>query len=271
MLKQTLTLNNGVCIPVVGLGTWQTPDGTAEHAVCDAIRLGYRHIDTAAAYENESGVGRGIKKSGINRKELFVTSKIPAEYKSYDIAVKTIQESLKLLDTDYLDLMLIHAPRPWDEMGKADGYNYNKENIGVYRALEEAYKAKKIRAVGVSNFSVDDIKNITDNCEIVPAVNQISCFIGRTPLDTMEYCRSNGIAVEAYSPIATGALLHDAKIGEVAARYGVSIPRLCIKYVLQLGTVALPKTVHKEYMEENAKLDFVISAEDMEALRKIVW
>ena len=269
MLKNVKTLNNGADIPVVGLGTWQIPDSVAETAVRDALKVGYVHIDTAAAYENERGVGKGIKASGLPRKDIFVTSKIPAEYKSYEIAVNTIEKSLELLDTDYIDLMLIHSPRPWEFLGDPDAYNYNKENIEVYTALEEAYGAKKVRAIGVSNFSVADIENIIDNCNIVPAVNQVCCYIGNTPFGVMDYCNKKGIAIEAYSPIATGRLLKDESLGKIAARYGVSVPRLCIKYVLQLGAIALPKTTHRDYMIDNARLDFEISADDMELLKNV--
>ena len=268
MLNGKIALYNGVKIPVIGAGTWQISDSVVERTVESAISVGYRHIDTAAAYENESGVGRGVKASGVAREELFITSKIPAEYKTYEISKKTIEESLTFLQTDYIDLMLIHAPRPWDEMNDDCRKTYHEENAEVWRALEEEYEAKKFRAIGVSNFSVDDLKNLMARGKIKPMVNQISCFIGRTPLEVLNFCKENDIVVEAYSPIATGALLKNTGIGEMAKKYGVSIPRLCIKYVLQLGTVALPKTTHKEYMEENAKLDFQISQSDMENFMK---
>ena len=266
MSDKTITLYNGVEIPVLGAGTWQISDENAKDVVKNAVEVGYLHIDTAAAYENESGVGRGIKASGIAREKLFVTSKIPAEYKSYELATRTIEESLKFLQTNYIDLMLIHAPRPWDEMSEENGKNYNEENLSVWKALEEGYADGRFRSIGVSNFSVSDLKNIMNNSKIKPMVNQISCFIGRFPKETIEFCKENDIVVEAYSPMATGALLKDVEIGKMAAKYGVKISQLCIKYVLQLGLVALPKTTHKKYMEENAALDFEISRQDMEKL-----
>ena len=140
MLNKKVALYNGVEIPVVGLGTWQIPDAVAEGAVRDAIETGYRHIDTAAAYENESGIGRGIKANGIAREKLFITSKVPAEYKTYELAKNTIEESLRLLDAEYIDLMLIHAPRPWDEMNESCTKTYHEENIAVWRAFEESYE-----------------------------------------------------------------------------------------------------------------------------------
>ncbi|MBQ3571380.1 MAG: aldo/keto reductase [Clostridia bacterium] len=265
MLNQKIQLKNGVQIPTMGLGTWQIPDEIAQRAVKDAISVGYKHIDTAVAYGNESGVGRGIKESGIKREDVFITSKVLAECKDYALAKESIEQSLKRLNTDYIDLMLIHAPRPWDEM-IGGAYSYDKENVAVYKALEEGYKEGKLRAIGVSNFSINDLKNIQENCEILPHVNQICCFAGEVPLDIIEYCKQNGIVVEAYSPIGTGRLLKNEKVADVAKKYGVSVAQLCIKFDLQLGLVVLPKSTHKEYMQENASLNFVISDEDMRYL-----
>lgn len=268
MLNKKIQLKNGVQIPILGLGTWQIPNALAERAVNDAISVGYKHIDTAVAYGNESGVGRGVKLSGIKREDLFITSKVLAECKDYALAKESINQSLNRLNTDYIDLMLIHAPRPWDEM-IGGAYSYNKENVAVYKALEEGYKEGKLRAIGVSNFSISDLKNIQENCEIVPHVNQICCFAGEVPVDTIEYCKQNGIVVEAYSPIGTGRMLKNEKVATVAKKYGVSIAQLCIKFDLQLGLVVLPKSTHKEYMQENASLNFVISDEDMQYLMKL--
>lgn len=265
MLKQKIQLRNGVQIPTLGLGTWQIPNEIAKRAVMDAISVGYKHIDTAVAYGNESGVGMGVKESGIKREEIFITSKILAECKDYALAKESINNSLERLNTSYVDLMLIHAPRPWDEM-IGGTYSYNKENLAVYKALEEGYKEGKLRAIGVSNFSISDLKNIQENCEIVPHVNQICCFAGEVPLDIIEYCKQNAIVVEAYSPIGTGRLLKNEKVVAVAKKYGVSVAQLCIKFDLQLGLVVLPKSTHKEYMQENASLNFLISDEDMQYL-----
>lgn len=268
IFQEMYRMYNGVDIPKVGLGTWQTPDGVAVEAVKTAISVGYRHIDTAAAYGNESGVGRGIRESGIRRDEIFVTSKVPAEVKTYDSAKQSIEQSLKRLGLGFIDLMLIHAPRPWDKMGKDHVGNYFEENLAVWKALEEAHRDGKIRAIGVSNFDIRDLKNIMDNAEILPAVNQICVHIGNVPAEVMQFCRTNGILVEAYSPNATGRLARNQKVTAMAEKYNVSVARLGCRFDLQLGTIPLPKSTHAEYIKENTRLDFQIAEEDMQELLK---
>lgn len=269
MLEKKLVLPDGKEIPQIGLGTWQTPADIAQRVVNDAISVGYRHIDTAVVYENEEGVGKGIIDSKIAREDIFVTSKVPAETKNYEEAKKVIDESLQRLQLDYLDLMLIHAPRPWSEMGSTEGNDYKKENLEVWKALEEAQEAGKIKSIGVSNFEISDLKNILENGKVKPQVNQIRVHIGHNQAELVKFCQENNILVEAYSPIATGRLLDHPTVKNMAEKYGATIPQLCIRYVMQLGTVALPKSTHKEYMEQNAKLDFVISEEDMTALKNV--
>ena len=264
-LNETYTLSNGVNIPKLGLGTWVMTDRQAERAVITAVKAGYRHIDTAEAYENEKGVGDGVRKCGVKREDIFVTSKIRAEYKSYAEAKKAIDESLAVSGLDYLDLMIIHCPEPWAEFRGEK--KYFEENLEVWRALEEAYKAGKLRAIGVSNFLQDDLDNISDNCSVKPMVNQILAHISNTPLDLIEYCRKNGVLTEAYSPIAHGEALKNRLISELAAKYGVSSARLCVKYVLELGMVALPKATSEEHIRDDANLDFTISSEDMNILK----
>ena len=264
-LNETYTLSNGVKIPKLGLGTWVMTDAQAEQAVINAVKAGYRHVDTAEAYENEKGVGDGVRKCGVKRSDIFVTSKIRAEYKSYGEAKKAIDESLTVSGLDYLDLMIIHCPEPWAEFRGEK--RYFEENLEVWRALEEAYKAGKLRAIGVSNFLKDDLDNILNNCSVKPMVNQILAHISNTPLELIEYCAKNGVLTEAYSPIAHGEALKNRLIAELAAKYGVSAARLCIKYVLSLGMVALPKAMSEEHIRENADLDFTISEEDMNILK----
>lgn len=268
-LKEFYTLANGVRIPKIGFGTWQLPEEIAEETVLSALETGYRHIDTAAAYGNERGVGRGIHASGLSRKEVFVTTKIPAEIKTYAGAREVIAKSLENLGMGYVDLLLIHAPKPWDEMHAGGKEPHYEENVAVWRAMEEAYDAGTVRAVGVSNFQKDDIENILVKGKIRPQVNQIKAHIGNYPEGLADYCRSEGILIEAYSPIATGRLLHDGSIAAVAEKYGVSIPQLCVKYLLQKGLLPLPKTTHREYMAQNAQTDFNISSEDMAFLNGI--
>lgn len=266
MLNGKYKLNNGVEIPALGLGTWFIENGRAAQAVRDAVGLGYRHIDTAQAYANEEGVGEGIRTCGVKREELFVTTKLAAEIKDYKGAVTSIDGSLKTMGLDYIDLMLIHSPQPWADFR---GGRYSEGNAEVWSALEEAYKAGKLRAIGVSNFEKEDIDNILSHCSIPPTVNQLLAHIGNTPFELTEYSQDKGMLVEAYSPVAHGEILKNAEVAAVAAKYGVSVARLCIKYCLQLGLLPLPKTADPAHMKENAELGFVISAEDMEKLKKI--
>lgn len=261
------TLSNGKKIPVLGLGTWFIDDDKVAAAVVSAVKIGYRHIDTAQAYGNERGVGIGIKACGIPREELFITSKVAAEAKTYDTAAKSIDETLNKMGLPYIDLMLIHSPQPWAEW--RDDKRYFEENIQVWKALEDAYMAGKVKAIGVSNFLVDDLENLLANCKIKPMVNQLLIHIGNTPTALIEFCQKQNIVVEAYSPIAHGEALKNETIVAMAQKYEVSVPQLCIKYVLNLGTVALPKTANAEHMQNNASLDFEISDEDMETLKML--
>jgi len=273
VLDEFYKLNNGQRIPKIALGTWQTPNDVAATAVATAIEAGYRHIDTAIAYENEAGVGVGLKaalkSTGIHRESIFVTTKIPAEVKNYDDAVRCIQESMDRLDAFHIDMMLIHAPRPWAEMGSTSGNRYFKENLEVWKALEEAYEAGKLRAIGVSNFEIDDLNNLLAGSRVVPAVNQIRVHIGHVPTELIDFCEQSGILVEAYSPNATGRLLKVPEVCAMAEKYHVSVPQLASRFVLQLGLLPLPKSVHEERIRQNAKLDFEINSNDMASLLKL--
>lgn len=264
VLNENYTLSNGVKIPKIGLGTWLIPDGEAAQAVCDAVAMGYRHIDTAQAYGNERGVGEGVRTCGVPREEIFITSKVAAEHKTYESAAKSIDESLAKLGMDYIDLMIIHCPQPWAEFrGERRYFTENKE---VWRALENAYKDGKVKAIGVSNFLVDDLENILDGCEIKPMVNQILTHITNTPLELINFCREHDVLCEAYSPIAHGEALKNRLILSVAEKYSVTPAQLCVRYALQLGMVVLPKTSNPEHMKNNADIEFEISAEDMDIL-----
>ena len=260
-------LNNGVKAPALAYGTWLIKNENAAKCVKMALEAGYRHIDTAQAYQNEEGVGQGIRESGLKREEVFITSKVQAEIKSFRKAKKSIDESLKRLGVDYIDLMLIHCPQPW--MLFRSKFRFFKQNIQVWKAMEEAYKEGKLRAIGVSNFLVDDLENIINHCEIKPMANQILLHIGETPVDVIKFCQENDIVVEAYSPIAHGKALDDTTIKAMADKYKVSIPQLCIKYTFQLDTISIPKASSKEHIEDNMKLDFEISEADMIELMKL--
>ena len=266
MITNTVTLSNGVKAPQLGLGTWFIEDAKAAEAVHAAVKLGYRHFDTAQAYGNERGVGEGVRICGIPREELFVVSKVAAEHKTYESAKASIDETLQKMGLDYLDMMIIHSPQPWDKVNQCED-RYVEGNRAAWRALEDAYKAGKLRAIGVSNFQIGDLENLLQACTIKPMVNQILLHISNTPLELVEYCQNSGIAVEAYSPIAHGEILHQPEIRAMAEKYGVTVPQLCIRYTLQLGAISLPKTANPAHMESNARLDFAISAEDMETLK----
>lgn len=267
MLQETFTLANGKKIPRLGLGTWLIDDNKVADAVRNAVQLGYRLIDTAQAYGNERGVGEAVRTCGVPREELFITSKVAAEEKTYEGAAASINETLAKMELDYLDLMIIHSPQPWAEFGKDN--RYFAENREVWRALEEAYEAGKIKSIGVSNFLQADLENILAVCRIKPMVNQILLHIANTNSELIEFCKENNIQVEAYSPIAHGEALKNPVITEMAAKYGVSAAQLCIRYVIQLGAVALPKTANVEHMKNNTEVDFEITKEDMSLLMTI--
>lgn len=263
-----IKLNNEIEIPSIGLGTWLIDNDKVARVVCDAVKIGYRHIDTAQAYENEEGVGRGIKECGVPREELFVTTKVQAEYKDYESAKKSVLESLEKMGLDYLDLVIIHAPQPWMEFRETDN-NYFKENIEVWRALEDLYDEGKVKAIGVSNFHDYDLDNILNNCRIKPMINQVLSHVGQTPFDIIEYCGKNDIVVEAYSPIAHGEADRIKEVIDIAKKYNKSFAQICLKYQLQLGCVVLPKASSLEHLKDNFDLDFEISEEDMNILNKV--
>ena len=268
ILNETYKMNNGLEIPKLALGTWLIEDNKVAEAVRQAVKIGYRHIDTAQAYGNEHGVGEGIRTCGISRDKIFITSKVAAEHKTYESAAKSIDETLDKMQLDYIDMMIIHSPQPWKEVNQSEN-RYFEENKQVWKAMENAVEAGKIRTIGISNFLESDIGNILSDCKIIPAVNQILAHISNTPLDLIDYCKSKNILVEAYSPIAHGEALKNNSIKEMADKYNVSIAQLCIKYDLQLDMVVLPKTANPDHMKSNADLDFVISDEDMEKLKAI--
>ena len=266
MYTNFLTLNNGVNIPQFGLGTWFIEDGKAADAVKAAAERGYRQCETAQAYGNERGVGEGVRTCGIPREELFVVSKVAAEHKTYEAAAKSIDDTLEKMGLSYLDMMIIHSPQPWTEVNQSDD-RYVEGNRAAWKALEDAYTAGKLKAIGVSNFQIGDIESLVETAKIKPMVNQILLHISNTPVELVEYCQSKSIIVEAYSPIAHGEILEQEDIKAMAAKYGVTVPQLCIRYTLQLGLISLPKTGNPEHMKSNAEVDFEISAEDLEKLK----
>lgn len=268
IFDKVLNLSNGVEIPQLAFGTWKIPDNEASAAVENALAIGYRHIDTAQAYHNEAGVGEGIRKSGVKREQIFVNSKVEAEIKDYANAKKSIDETLLRMKLDYLDMMIIHNPQPWIEVNQSNDRHF-EGNLEAWRALEEAMKAGKLRAIGVSSFQPEDLNNLIANSDVKPMVNQILCHIGATPKPLIDFCQQNGIVVESFSPVAHGEALNNEVIKKMAAKYQVSVAQLCIRYDWQLNTVVLPKSTNPVHMKENSELNFVINDEDMKTLEAV--
>ena len=250
-----------------GLGFWLIKKEDAKNVFIAGYQAGYTHFDTAIIYGNEAEIGEAIKEINPPRDSYFLTSKIPAEIKSYEKAKKAIDESLERLGVPYLDLMLIHAPRPWLLM-IFPFLRFKKGNREVWRAMTEAQKEGKIKNLGVSNFSVRDMKNIMDYGGKI-FTNQIRIHIGHVPQKVIDFCHQNEIVVEAYSPIGTGRLKKNKKVIAMAQKYNVSVPQLCIKYCEKINTIPLPRSKSPSHIKENRELNFDIAPEDMEALNKI--
>ncbi|PMD73021.1 aldo/keto reductase [Companilactobacillus nuruki] len=268
VFDETITLNNGIKIPKLALGVWEIPDNEVSSSVRSAIDIGYRHIDTAQAYGNERGVGEGVRNASVDREKIFVNSKVAAEIKDYDTAKKSIDETLNKMELDYLDMMIIHNPQPWKEVNQSNDRHF-EGNLETWRAMEDAVKAGKLKTIGVSSFDKEDLDNLIKNSDTKPAVNQVQIHIGDTPMDIIKYSQDNGIAVEAFSPVAHGAAMNDERIKKMADKYHVSVPQLCIRYDWQLNVIVLPKSANPDHMRANAAIDFVISDEDMKTLEDI--
>jgi diketogulonate reductase-like aldo/keto reductase len=262
MNKQTdsFILSNGVKVPCIGYGTYLTPNGEiAKNSIIEAINAGYRHIDTAFAYGNETAVGEGIKSTDVKREEIFVTTKHWVTMRGYEQATEAIDISLKNLDLDYLDLYLIH----WPCVEKVSP-DWKEINAGTWKAFEDAYKNGKIRAIGVSNFQKKHYDALVENCEIKPMVNQIEFHPGYTQPETVKYSQENGMLVQAFSPLGCGAVLGDETLASIAKKYNKTVAQICLRFVLQSGLNVLTKSVTPERIIENANIfDFELSAEDM--------
>ena len=266
-LNDTFTLNNGYKIPCIGFGTWQTPDGdTAVNAVREAVNLGYRHIDTAAAYKNEKSIGKAIKESNINRKELFITSKVWNKDRGYKTTLEAFDKTINDLQLDYLDLYLIHWPASENQFKDWDNIN-----LETWRAMTELYKSGKIKSIGVSNFMPHHLKSLM-NTEIKPMVNQIEFHAGFMQEETFKYCNDNNIVIEAWSPLGTGKMLDNNILKEIAKKYNKSAAQICIKWCLQNNTLPLPKSVNSSRIKENTEIfDFVISEDDMKTINSMPY
>ena len=258
-VKKEIILSNGVAIPSIGYGTWQTPEGEeCVNATLKALSHGYRHIDTAAIYRNETSVGEAVKKFGIAREDIFITSKVWNKCRGYDMVMSAFERTLGKLGVDYLDLYLIHWPA-----SKKQYENPDEINLDTWRAMTELYKAGRIKAIGVSNFKPHHLAPLMET-EVAPMVNQIEYHPGYAQCETVEFCRKNNIAVEAWSPLGSGRVLSDPDLSRIAEKYGKSVAQICIRWCLQNGVIALPKSVTESRIKENLEVfDFEISAEDM--------
>lgn len=263
-LTDTLTLANGVKIPCLGYGTWQTPDGNvAAESVKTALQYGYRHIDTAAAYGNEASVGEGIRASGVKREDIFLTTKHWISERGYDKTVAAVESSLRALGVDTLDLYLIH----WPDVQKHNP-NWTETNASTWRGFEKMLKDGKIRAIGVSNFLPEHILALEETAEIKPMVNQIEFHPGYDQPALVNWCKNHGILVEAWSPLGCGAVLSDGLLGKIAAKHKKSPAQVCLRYALQSDVLPLSKSVHADRIKSNSDIfDFELTAEDMIAIQ----
>lgn len=256
LVKEYRTLNNGEKIPVLGLGVFKVDNETTSAVVADAIKAGIRLIDTAKAYGNEQGVGKGIKDSGVDRKELFITTKVWNSDQGYDNTIAAMKESLQKLGTDYLDLVLIHWPVPM-----ADRY------VETYQALEHLHKQGLVRSIGVSNFKVPHLEKLLKECTVVPALNQIEVHPYLTQTETIDFCKAHSIAVQAWSPLAKGEALVDPVILEIAAAHGKTAAQVVLRWDYQKGVLTIPKSVKTTRTIANADIfDFSLSGMEMAAI-----
>ncbi len=259
-LQDTYTLHNGVKIPCVGFGTWQIPDGDAAYtAVTQAIECGYRHIDTAAAYENEESVGRAVRECGVDRSELFVTTKLWNSDHGYDNTMRAFEASMRRLGLEYLDLYLIHWPVPVGHK-----HDYKELNRDSWRAFEELYHAGRIKAIGVSNFLVHHLKDLFETCEIKPMVNQIELHPEYTQEELALFCKNNNIVVEAWSPLMQGRIFKLPLLRELSEKYGKSVSQVALRWYVQKGIIPLPKASSRDHVLQNGDIfGFALSDEDV--------
>lgn len=262
-MKQVI-LNNGTEIPEIGFGTWQTTKGVQE-TVISALQAGYRHIDTADIYGNEAEIGEAIERSGIDRKDLYITTKIWNNNRSTLGVKESVDRSLEKLKTTYLDLLLIHWPA-----NKKQFDNWKDINSVTWKAMETLNRSGTVRSIGVSNFMLPQLKALLKTAQIIPAVNQIEFHPGYIQQDTVDFCREEGIVIEAWSPIGSGRLLKDKELKAIADNYGVSPAILCIQFCLQCGVVVLPKSENPENIRNNLNFErFRISENDMKTLKNL--
>lgn len=252
-------LNNNICIPNIGFGTYKAGNGECEKAILDAINTGYTYFDTAAFYKNERDIAKAIKNSNKKREELIIASKVWREDLGYDNTMKAFESSLKNLDTDYLDVYLIHWPK-----ANPEDKNWKEKNIQTWKAMEELYKAGRIKAIGVSNFLPYHLINLMDNCEIKPMINQIELHIGYLQKTAVDFCVKNDILLQAWSPLGRGKVLNEESLKKMAEKYGKTVSQICIRFLYQMGIMPIVKSSSINRMEENLNVfDFSIERDDM--------
>lgn len=258
--KNSIKLNNGNYIPSIGFGTSLITGDECIQVIKKAIEVGYRHIDTASAYKNELEIGYAIKKSNVNREELFITSKVWKDSMGYENTLKSFDTTLKNLNVQYVDLFLIHWPKNNDD----------KLNIETWKALEKIYKEGKAKNIGVSNFLKQHLEIILNNCNIIPTVNQIEFHPGLIRKETIDFCKENNIVLEAWAPLGKGKMLNSETLINIAKKYNKSVAQLCLKWCLQNEVIPLPKSEKEERMRQNLELfDFEISEEDMNTINNM--
>ena len=261
-LQTRIPLSNGTSIPCLGFGTWKTPAEEAARSVAEALRVGYRHIDTATAYGNEGGVGQAIAESGIPREEIFLTSKLWNPHQGYQSTLDAFARTLEALRTDYLDLYLIHWPHDpkyfdnWEEM-----------NLETWRAFEELYESGAIKAIGVSNFRPRHLENIMKHAKIMPMVDQVEIHPGMPQDELIAFCREHNMVVEGWSPLSTGRIFSVPEVQEIAQKYGKRIAQVCLRWSVQRGVIPLPKSVTPARILENSQVfDFELEEADMQRI-----
>ena len=248
-----ITLNNGVRMPKLGLGVYKISDEEVAEVMHHALQVGYRSVDTAQFYENEQGVGKAIQKSNIPREDLFITTKVWNSHHGYDKTMQAFNESLEKLALDYIDLYLIHWPTPMFD-----------QYVETYKALEEIYNDGRVKAIGVSNFNIEHLERIMDECNVKPTVNQVECHPYFQQKELKAFCKENDIFVEAWSPLARGAVLKDEMINNIAKNHGKTAAQIILRWHLQEDTIVIPKSVTPSRIRENFDVfDFALSEEEM--------
>ena len=259
-INDVFTLNDGNTIPCIGFGTWQTPDGDVViDSVKAALASGYRHVDTASAYENETGVGKALAESGLKREDFFLTTKLWNADRGYESTLEAVKKSLARLGVEYIDLYLIHWPA-----NNVVYSNPDEVNLGTWRAFEKLRRDGAVRSIGLSNFLVPHLQKILDVAEIAPAVDQIEFHPGYPQFETVDFCKKHGIQVEAWSPLGCGRVLSDERLAQIAKQYEKTVAQLCVRWALQHGVLPLPKSTHADRIASNIEVfDFTIDQNDM--------